>query len=161
MNALNTVKTIARILACLFGLLLLATGAAPAQVGPSTHYGAVTDDAKHFLDSIADVSRGTRTERGACLHSYWVENDTLTFVHWKPSAPFVSDSTHIVWATEPCPRGMSVLHTHVAKWSDSTGHLVGVNPQPSPDDMLSTRFRGTWGILLVVMDTGWKVVVYP
>lgn len=165
LGVIAVARSIGLALLLLFLLVVVANAEAHAQYGPATHFGAMTDEAKHFLDSLADVSRRTRREQAACLQSYWVENDTLTLVHFKPPYAFASDSVSVrPLGPELCPFRYPVLHTHVARFQEESGGKITVRPASlsySTDDLLATFRHGTWALLLTVNDSTWSLSAFP
>jgi hypothetical protein len=125
---------------------------------PQAHVAALSAQARAFLDSLADLSRRTRTEQAGCMTGYRVSGDTLVIDRMQPTvATFTSDSVTIVAQADLCNPGVPVLHTHVA-----TGRYLAFQRQPSAIDVHTARLRGVFGLLLAVPpDSEWKLVLYP
>lgn len=123
-----------------------------AQTPPPVQHVRLSLEAARFLDSLADDAREHRIENGGCLAAYAVDDSTLVVTRFTAASYQRADSVSIV-ASQPgiCPVGVPVVHSHVA---------YGGNIPASEVDRTTARLRGTWNLLLNVVENGWLLRIY-
>jgi hypothetical protein len=126
-----------------------------AQTPPPVSHVKLSLDAARFLDSLADEAREHRIENAGCLVAYAVSDSVMTVTrfggahyHDADSVTIRTDSTH---PEGICDRGVPTVHSHVA-W--------GGNVPASEVDRNTAKVRGTWNLLLNVLENGWVLRVY-
>jgi hypothetical protein len=130
-----------------------ATAPRPVKVPPPPPVVtlAVAPPAKQFLDSLADDSRTNYVETAGCITGYAVVGDTLVLGRLEGASYDHADSVNIWSFTPLCPPGVPTIHSHI---------LPRVWAPASRTDSLTSARVGTWAIILVVQDSGWRIIVY-
>jgi len=123
----------------------------------------VAPPAHAALDSIANYTRTHRVEAAGCITSYAVIGDTLILGEISPpTASWTSDSLHIYSdGSSLCGRGEPTIHTHDMQIHVLNSHgWMSVMAPASPDDSVTSAKVGVWGMILVVSDSSWRIIVY-
>lgn len=136
-------------LAIVFAVIVVAT--ARAQAVPAVSRLRLFPQASHTLDSLATESRESRREVVACILAYSVADSSLTITKIGVAVADSTDSLTVYAHLDLCPTGTPTIHSHVAENS-----MLG----PSPIDLATNARRGVWGLLLIVKDNGWFVMVF-
>lgn len=147
-------KTVVQAALAILAAFVFIVATAPAALGqatPPVAHVAFSRDAIHTLDSLATEARTQRVENAACLTSYGVSGDTLFLAAFSRAAYVKADSIGIFAFAPVCASGVPTLHSHVA----FDGY-----PQPSDTDLETELHIGTWGMILSVTDTAWRIIVY-